>query len=121
MALIKTNTGNAILGIVVPNANQRKDCYKVIALLDFADLGRGAMTLHEIDDIRLDMQGRTAAGDANLAVRIGRGVCASALISNTALLTTDLTNQKGVSNAVISVLNQSLDTGTNWMLTGALP
>jgi len=121
MRLTKTNTGNAIPGIVVPNAKQRERCYEVIAQLDFADLGRGAMTLHTVGDVRLDMQGRTAAGDANLAVQIGGGVCASALISHTALVTNNPENQRGVSNAAISVLNQSLDTGNNWTLTGQLP
>jgi hypothetical protein len=67
------------------------------------------------------MQGRTAAGDANLAVQIGGGVCASALISHTALVTDNPENQRGVCNAAISVLNQSLDTGNNWTLTGQLP
>lgn len=121
MPLTKTNTGNAIPRIVVPNARQRERCYEVIAQLDFADLGRGAMTLHTVDDVRLDMQGRTAAGDANLAVQIGGGVCASAVISHTALIVNNTENQRGVSNAAISVLNQSLDTGNNWTLTGQLP
>jgi len=46
MPLVKTNTTNPIRGIIQPNANQREDCYAVIAMLDFGDLGRGAGTLH---------------------------------------------------------------------------
>ena len=120
MPLTKTNTGNKIPGIIIPNARQLRDCQEVIAQLDFADLGRGAMTLHTVGNVRLDMQGRTANGDANLAVQIGKDVCASALISHTTLTTKDPANQRGVSNAAISVLNQSLDSGTNWTLTGSL-
>ena len=121
MPLTKTNTGNAIRGIVVPTAAQQRDCQAVIALLDFADLGRGAGTLHRVGDVRLDMQGNTAAGDANLQVQLGGGTVAAALIANSVLAITDLMNQNGARNGVISVLNQSMDFSTVWSLTGTLP
>lgn len=121
MPLTKTNTGNPIRGILVPNAAQRADCQAVIALLTFADMGRGSGTLHTSGVARLDMQGRTAAGDSNLQVQIGGGTVAAALIANSVLATTDPTNQRGASNGAISVLNQSMDSGTIWNLTGTLP
>lgn len=121
MSLNKTNTGNAIRGRVVPNAAQLKDCQDVIALLCFADLGRGAGTLHTVGVARLDMQGRTKAGDANLQVQIGAGTVAAAMVANSVQQSTDPANQKGASNGAISVLNQSMDSGTVWNLTGFLP
>ncbi len=121
MPLTKTNTGNAIRGRVVPNQKQRDYCQAVIAQLDFADLDRGAGTLHTVGDARLDMQGRTAADDANIQVQIGGGTVAAALIANSVQQTTDPTNQIGACKGAISVLNQSMDTGTVWNLTGSLP
>ena len=121
MPLAKINTGAAIRGIVVPTARQQSDCQAVIAQLDFADLGRGPRTLHTVNDVRLDMQGRTTAGDANIQVQIGTGTVAAALIANSVQTITDPANQRGASRGAISVLNQSLDSGTVWNLTGTLP
>ena len=121
MPLIKTDTGNPIRGIIVPNANQREDCYAVIAMLDFADLGRGPGTLHVSGVARLDLQGHTAAGDVNLQVQIGGGSVVAALVAPTVLAIPDPANQRGAANGTISVLNQSMDTGTIWTLTGTLP
>lgn len=121
MPLTKTNTGNAIRGIVVPTAAQRSDCQDVIAQLDFADLGRGAGTLHTVGAARLDMQGHTAAGDANIQVQIGGGTVAAILVAASVLGTQDPANQRGAANGAISVLNQSMDSGTVWTLTGQLP
>lgn len=92
-------------------------------MLTFADLGRGAGTLHTDTSgvARLDMQGHNAAGDANLQVQIGSFSCSAAIIANTAQHVQDRMNQVGVANACISVLNQSLDSGTIWHLTGSLP
>lgn len=121
MPLNKINTGAAIRGRVIPAARDMEDCNAVIAQLDFADLGRGAGTLHVSGHVRLDMQGRTAGGDANIQVQIGDGTVAAAMIFNSAQHTTDPNNQRGVANGAISVLNQSMDTGTVWNLTGSLP
>ncbi|MDX0256581.1 hypothetical protein GOC32_16635 [Sinorhizobium meliloti] len=121
MPLTKTNTNNAIRGRTIPNSGQRKDCNAVIAKITFADLGRGAGTLHTLGDARVDMQGRTAAGDANIQVQIGKGTVAAAIIFNSVQQTTDPANQRGAAKGTISVLNQSMDTGTVWNLTGTLP
>ena len=121
MPLTRTNTGNPIRGIVVPNAAQRRDCQAVIVKITFADMGRGQGTLHTVGQARLDVQGRTAAGDVNLQVQIGNSTAAAVLIANSVLQTTDPINQTGASNGAISVLNQSLDSGTIWNLTGTLP
>ncbi|PRP90769.1 hypothetical protein ENSA5_62030 [Enhygromyxa salina] len=121
MPLVKVNTGVAIPHAVVPNAGQRRDCHDVIAQLQFADLGRGPGTLHTVGAVRLDMQGHNAAGDANIQVQIGGGSCASALISHTVLAITDPANQRGGAQGARSVLEQSLDSVTNWQLNGTLP
>ena len=120
MPLTRTNTGNAIRGRVVPNANQREDCHGVIAQLTFQDIGRGAGTLHTVGTARLDMQGHTPAG-ANVQVQIGEGTAAAVLIADSTMGTTDPMNQAGVRNGAIAALNQSLDSGTIWTLTGSLP
>ena len=121
MPLTKANTNNAIRGRIVPNAGQRTDCQDVIAMLSFADLGRGAGTLHVSGVARLDLQGHTAAGDVNLQIQIGGSTAAAALVAATVLQIADPTNQRGGANGAISVLNQSLDSGTVWNLTGILP
>lgn len=121
MPLNKTNSGNAIRGYINPNKNQRADCQAVINQVTFADLGRGAGTLHTVGTARLDMQGRTGGGDANLQVQIGGSTAAAALIAASVQGITDPTNQRGVVNATISVLQQSLDSGTIWSLTGNIP
>lgn len=119
--LNKVDTGNPIRGIIIPTAAQRRDCQAVIAQLTFSDMTRGAGTLHTVGVARLDNQGRTGAGDTNLQVQIGTKTAAAALIAASALQTTDPANQRGVANAGISVLNQSLDSGTIWSVTGSLP
>jgi hypothetical protein len=121
MPLTKTDTDNPIRGKAVPTKSQRLDCQKVINALIFADLGRKAGTLHTSGDVRLDMQGRTAQGDANLQVQIGNGTAAAALIANSVQKEKDPINQKGVIKGCISVLQQSLDSGTIWNLTGSIP
>jgi hypothetical protein len=121
MPLTKTNTNNPIRGRLVPNAGQRSECQAVIAQLQFADLGRGAGTLHTVGAARIDMQGRTAAGDANIQVQIGGGSVAAVMVAHSAQQTTDPANQRGAANGAISVLNQSMDSGTIWNLTGSLP
>ncbi|MFQ6186602.1 hypothetical protein ACLMJV_32620 [Sinorhizobium meliloti] len=121
MPLTKTNTNNAIRGRTIPNREQRKDCNAVIAQITFADLGRGAGTLHTVGVARVDMQGRTEAGDGNIQVQIGKGTVAAAIIFNSVQQTTDPANQRGAAHGTISVLNQSMDSGTVWNLTGTLP
>ncbi|RYC32450.1 hypothetical protein D3273_08650 [Lichenibacterium minor] len=121
MPLHRVNTGRVIPGIVIPNTAQRADCQNVMAMLDYADIGRGAGTLHTSGVARLDMQGRTAAGDANLQVQIGGGTVSALLVSNTAQHETNHQNQVGVANAAIGTLNQSMDSGTIWHLNGSIP
>lgn len=121
MPIVKANSGTAIAGIIVPNAAQKTACQDVIAQLQFADLGRGPGTLHTVGVARLDMQGHTAAGVANLQVQIGGNTAACALVAGSIQAITDPTNQRGGANAAISALNQSLDSGTIWNVTGNVP
>ena len=121
MPLTKTNSGAAIRGYIKPNAAQRTHCQNVIAMLTFADLGRGPRTLHTSGPVRLDLQGITSAGEINLQVQIGGSTAAAALVAGGLLGVKDPSNQTGVKNGAISVLNQSLDSGTIWSLGGMLP
>ncbi|MQX99057.1 hypothetical protein GHK03_23895 [Sinorhizobium medicae] len=121
MPLTKTDTNNPIRGVTNPNKVQRKDCVAVIAQITFADLGRGAGTLHTVGVARVDMQGRTEEGHANIQVQIGGSTVAAAIIFKSVQQTTDPANQRGAANGTISVLNQSMDSGTVWNLTGTLP
>jgi len=59
-------------------------------------------------------------GNANLALQLNIGVCSSVLLSKEPIQTLDPANQRGVAHAVISALNQSLDTGKLWTVTGSL-
>jgi len=120
MPLTKTDTGNAIRGLANLNNAQRADCQDVIAQLDFADLSRGAGTLHQAGAARLDLQGHTANGDANIQVQVGAAT-AAALTAATVMQTQDAANQRGAAHGAVSVLDQSLDSSTVWTLTGTLP
>jgi hypothetical protein len=121
MPIVKANSGNPIAGVIVPNAAQRNACQDVIAQLVFADLGRGAGTLHTVGVARLDMQGHNAAGAANLQVQIGNSTVACALVAGSIQAMGDAANQRGGAAAAISALNQSLDSGTIWNVTGSVP
>ncbi len=93
MPLTKKDTKNPIRSYISPNKGQREDCQNVINQLDFADMGRGAGTLHTSGPARLDLQGRTATGAVNLQVQIGDSTAAAALIEKSVLETQDPANQ----------------------------
>ncbi|MBQ25512.1 hypothetical protein [Alcanivorax sp.] len=67
------------------NANQEHDARLAINAIDFADVWRGAGTIVNQGLVRLDVQGRTAAGEQNLQVQIngvnGNSTVAAALIA----------------------------------------
>ena len=67
------------------NANQERDARLAINAIDFADVWRGAGTIVNQGLVRLDVQGRTAAGEQNLQVQIngvnGNSTVAAALIA----------------------------------------
>ena len=85
MPLTKTDTGNPIPGWIHLNAGQCADCQDVISMFNFADLTHGAGVLHQSGVARLDLQGRTAAGDVNLQVQIGNTSFAAVLVAPTVL------------------------------------
>ena len=121
MPLNQVNTGTPIPNVLAnPNAAQHANSQAVIAQLTFANLGRGPMTLHTVGVARLDMQGHTAAGAANLQVQIGGQTIAAAVVAATALVAAG-GHQNGVAHAARAVLVQSMNTGTIWHLNGALP
>ena len=67
------------------NANQERHARLAINAIDFADVWRGAGTIVNQGLVRLDVQGRTAAGEQNLQVQIngvnGNSTVAAALIA----------------------------------------
>lgn len=67
------------------NANQERDARLAINAIDFADVWRDAGTIVNQGLVRLDVQGRTAAGEQNLQVQIngvnGNSTVAAALIA----------------------------------------
>lgn len=67
------------------NANQERDARLAINAIDFADVWRGAGTIVNQGLVRLDVQGRTGAGEQNLQVQIngvnGNSTVAAALIA----------------------------------------
>jgi hypothetical protein len=79
--------------------------------------------------MRIDMQGTTTATSTtpvqyNLQVQ-KNGMDASSTVAHAnvsvSLQTTDPTNQRGVVNKVVSALNQSMDTGLSYTVTGSIP
>ena len=67
------------------NANQEHDARLAINAIDFADVWRGAGTIVNQGLVRVDVQGRTGAGEQNLQVQIngvnGNSTVAAALIA----------------------------------------
>jgi hypothetical protein len=118
---IRKTRDTQIRGHIQPNAKQRKECQALINQIKFADLGRSAKTLYKSAGARLDMQGSTSDGGKNLQVQIGDDTAAAALLAKTVLAEKDATNQKGVANATISALQQSLDSGYVFKVTGSIP
>jgi hypothetical protein len=109
-----------------PNQQQKAAAHEVIARLQYADLWRGAGTLHKNNLVRIDMQG-TITGDPvrhNIQAQIngvrGNSTIAHADVS-ASLMTNDPSNQRGVAGKVISALNQSLDSGCSYRVTGTSP
>ena len=118
--------GAAIPNHYQPNANQRTAAHNVIAQLQYADLWRGAGTLHNNGTLRVDMQG-TIPGNPiqhNIQVQVN-GVNGSSTIAHAnvsaSIMTKDPANQRGAANKVISALNQSLDTGHSYSVAGTNP
>lgn len=108
------------------NGTQRSDAQAVIALLDYADLFRGAGLLRKSGTMRVDMQGVIPGTPvrSNIQVQVngvnGFSTVAHADFSRN-LDTTDPANQRGALNKVISALNQSLDHGTSYTVSGTNP
>ncbi len=113
-----TNTRGTQIQAVNLTNGQRAACQNVIAQLTFADLSGRARTIHTNHPARLDLQGILANGSLNLQVQVGANSVAGALVESSSLLTQDSANQRGVARAVISALNQSLDSNTMWRVFG---
>lgn len=120
MPLQYTNTGTAIPHLPAIPAGNRQASQNAIALIQFADLGRGAGTVRTSGVARVDIQGRTAT-HVNVQVQIGGNTVAAALLDLAILNIANVQNQQGGANAAISALNRSLDSGTTWQVDGTLP
>lgn len=123
MALKTINTQNEIRNSISLNKKLNKTCCDVIIQFEFDDLFHKQGTLHESDDrqVRLDLQGRTQNGTVNLQVQIGRHSVAAVLIAPE-ICTLDVPEHQGIAcESVITILKQSLTTGTIWQLSGSLP
>jgi len=120
MPLNKNDTGNPIRGNIPLNAAQRAQCQAVIAALEYADLSLSG-TRHTVGTARLDIQNPPAGGGVNLQVQVANYTVAAVVIAATALQERDPVNRIGVVNGAISALNQSLDNGNVWELTGSIP
>ncbi len=124
---LKKEKGKAIRGYVKANSKQRVDCQAVINKLSFADLGRGGgsakkgLTMHEKGVARLDMQGTTSDGGKNIQCQIGDSTAAAVIVSKSVLAEKDGANQRGIAKAAVSALQQSLDTGYVFNVTGSIP
>lgn len=118
--------GAVIPNHLQPNANQRNAAHEVIAQLQYADLWRGAGTLHKNAAVRVDMQGTIAGNPVqhNIQVQVngvhGASTIAHANVS-ASIMTDDPANQRGAANKVISALNQSLDSGHSYSVAGSNP
>jgi hypothetical protein len=110
----------------VPNRTQRSRAQDVIASLQYADLWRNAGTLHDNRVVRVDMQGiiNGPPRQSNIQVQLdgvqGNSTIAHANVS-WSIMTDDPANQLGALRKVISALNQSLDTGNSYSVTGTNP
>lgn len=118
--------GGPIPNYHAPTNTQRDSSQDVIAQLDYADIWRGPGTLHDDGVMRLDMQGIIPGPPQmqNLQVQVdglqGNSTVAHANVS-VSIQTNDPINQVGAKNKVISALNQSLDSGHSYTVTGAIP
>jgi hypothetical protein len=114
--------GGPIAGHLHPNSNQHAAAQEVINMLQYADIWRGAGTLHSNATMRLDMQGVIAGNPVqhNLQVQTGTHTVAHANVS-ASVMTNDAANQRGVAHKVISALQQSLDSGHSYSVTGTAP
>ena len=123
--------GAAIAGAIAPNAAQHAAAKRAIELLTYADLWGGARTIHTDPPraaraqqvCRLDEQGNFARAGfnwSNLQVQIGNASCAHAEVS-AQTANNDAQNRVGVRNRVVSALNQSLDSGNTFVVSGTSP
>jgi hypothetical protein len=123
--------GGAIRGPIAPNRAQHAAAKRAIELIAYADLWGGKRTIHTDPPhatraqqvCRLDEQGnfnRAGFNWSNLQVQIGDSTCAHAEVS-AQTANNDVQNQVGVRNRVVSALNQSLDSGNTFVVSGTSP
>jgi hypothetical protein len=123
--------GNPIANSINPNNAQHAAAKRAIELLTYADLWGGARTIHTDPPhvpigqqvCRLDEQGpfnRNGFNWSNLQLQIGNFSCAHAEVS-AQTANNNAQNQAGVRNKVVSALNQSLDSGNTFVVSGTSP
>lgn len=105
-----------------PNNNQTRDATNVIAQLDFADLYRQPPFRINGNLVRLDAQGLNGAGDSNWQVQIN-GVNGNSTIAHAQIVAavgnaSTADRQRNVERSARNALNQSLNTGNRYDVTG---
>lgn len=104
------------------NGNQERDARLVINAIDFADVWRGAGTIVNEPLARLDVQGRTAAGEQNLQVQIngvnGNSTVAAALIAESVQDASTKAQQVYAVRKIKDALFSSMNDGHIYRVTG---
>jgi hypothetical protein len=91
------------------NSRTRENAHAAIGKVGYADLSRGAGTLHTSGNVRVDMQGHTQT-HSNIQAQVGGSTVAGALVDH-GLHSSDPANQRGIARGARSALEQSLDDG----------
>ena len=104
------------------NQNARDQAQRAIANLDFADLYRDPPFRINRPPVRLDAQGTNHAGDANWQIQVngvnGHSTIAHVQVSANLANASTLARQTYVQRRVRHALNESLNTGNRYDVTG---
>lgn len=109
------------------NTKQKTDAHTAIGALEYAKIFQNnSGTISNFETMRVDMQGTFTQGGYrwhNIQVQIngisGKSTVAHANVSEQTM-TSDPVNQKGVVQKVRSALEQSLDSGKSYEVSGSI-
>jgi hypothetical protein len=117
--------GEYFRGYVAVGRELREAAQTAISKIKYADIFRGAGSIAHHGTVRVDNQGRFQIGGVgpyycNIQVQISNLTVAHASICET-IMNNDPLSQTGAKNRVISSLQQSLDDGHSYTVTGGIP
>ncbi|HEU0012566.1 MAG TPA: hypothetical protein VFQ45_02745 [Longimicrobium sp.] len=75
------NASGPIKNGSLTNSKMRKEAAELIGQVDYAGIWRGAGTIAKSDTMRIDNQGKTSGGAANLQIQVGSGTIAHVQVS----------------------------------------